>query len=89
MKYFIPLICLLSILSCAESEKQDIEALMAQAQKIHENVITIDTHDDINVNNFTDSVNYTQRLQTQLNLPKMEEGGLDVAWLIVYTGQDS
>ncbi|NNK12272.1 MAG: membrane dipeptidase, partial [Flavobacteriaceae bacterium] len=42
-----------------------------------------------NVNNFTDSVNYTQRLQTQLNLPKMEEGGLDVAWLIVYTGQDS
>ncbi|MEY8021861.1 dipeptidase [Muriicola sp. SD30] len=89
MKYFIPLICLLSILSCAESEKQDIEALMAQAQKIHENVITIDTHDDINVNNFTDSVNYTQRLKTQLNLPKMEEGGLDVAWLIVYTGQDS
>ena len=89
MKYFIPLICLLSILSCSESEKQDIEALMAQAQKIHENVITIDTHDDINVNNFTDSVNYTQRLQTQLNLPKMEEGGLDVAWLIVYTGQDS
>ncbi|MEZ2414246.1 dipeptidase [Muriicola sp. E247] len=89
MKYFIPLICLLAILSCTESKKQDIEALMAQAQKIHESVITIDTHDDINVNNFTDSVNYTQRLQTQLNLPKMEEGGLNVAWLIVYTGQDS
>jgi len=30
-----------------------------------------------------------QRLETQLNLPKMTEGGLDVAWLIVYTGQDS
>ena len=24
---------------------------------------------------------------TQLNLPKMIEGGLDVAWLVVYTAQ--
>ncbi len=59
------------------------------AKKIHDSVITIDTHNDINVKNFTDSVNYTQRLATQVNLPKMEEGGLDVSWLIVYTGQDS
>lgn len=51
--------------------------------------MTVDTHVDINVKNFTDSVNYTQRLSTQVNLPKMEEGGLDVAWFIVYTGQDS
>src|SRR5690606_35764917 len=57
--------------------------------RIHDSVITIDTHDDINIKNFTDSINYTQRLDTQVNLPKMEEGGLDVAWLIVYTGQDS
>jgi len=59
------------------------------AKKIHERVITIDTHDDINVKNFTDSINYTQRLNTQINLPKMKEGGLDVSWLVVYTGQDS
>jgi membrane dipeptidase len=52
-------------------------------------VITIDTHDDINVKNFTDSINYTQKLNTQLNLPFMKEGGLDVSWLIVYTRQDS
>ena len=24
---------------------------------------------------------------TQVNLPKMEAGGLDVAWFVVYTGQ--
>ncbi|MDX1315487.1 MAG: dipeptidase, partial [Eudoraea sp.] len=47
------------------------------------------THDDINVRNFTDSINYTKDLDTQVNLPKMEDGGLDVAWFIVYTGQDS
>ena len=66
-----------------------METSEAMAKKIHDSVITIDTHNDINVKNFTDSVNYTQRLATQVNLPKMEEGGLDVSWLIVYTGQDS
>jgi membrane dipeptidase len=52
-------------------------------------IITIDTHDDINVINFTDSLNYTMNTDTQVNLPKMEEGGLDVGWFIVYTGQGS
>jgi len=63
------------------------ETLEEKARRIHESVITIDTHDDINVANFTDTINYTQRLNTQVNLPKMDEGQLDVAWLIVYTGQ--
>jgi len=65
----------------------DSTALLAKAKEIHDRVITLDTHNDINVRNFTDSVNYTQRLSTQVNLPKMTEGGLDVTWLIVYTGQ--
>ncbi|MDA9588691.1 dipeptidase, partial [Flavobacteriaceae bacterium] len=47
----------------------------------------LDTHDDINVKNFTDSINYSQDTDTQVNLPKMESGALDVAWFIVYTGQ--
>ena len=50
-------------------------------------IVTIDTHDDINVANFTDSLNYTMNTNTQVNLPLMIEGGLDVAWFIVYTGQ--
>lgn len=59
-----------------------------KAIKIHQNVITIDTHVDINVKNFTEEKNYTQDLPAQVNLPKMNKGGLDVAWLIVYTGQE-
>lgn len=50
-------------------------------------LITIDTHDDINVINFTDSLNYTMDTDTQVNLPKMITGGLDVAWFVVYTAQ--
>ena len=64
-------------------------ALVAKAKAIHQRVITLDTHCDINVANFTDSVNYTQELETQVTLPKMNAGGLDVAWFIVYTGQDT
>ena len=59
------------------------------AKQIHEAVITIDTHDDINVKNFTKDINYTQDLNTQVNIPKMQKGGLNVSWFIVYTGQGS
>ena len=61
--------------------------LMEKARKIHKEAITIDTHNDINVNNFSRAKNYTMNLDTQVNLPKMEQGGMDVTWLIVYTGQ--
>jgi len=89
MKYLIILLGVLSVVSCVETEKKVVESLEEKAKRIHEKIITIDTHNDININNFTDSINYTQRLETQVNLPKMEEGGLDVTWLIVYTGQDT
>lgn len=65
----------------------DEAALIAKARNIHTEVITLDTHVDINVANFTKARNYTQDLPTQATLPKMRSGGLDVAWFIVYTGQ--
>jgi membrane dipeptidase len=65
----------------------DEQKLIEKARKIHAEVITLDTHNDINTANFTETVNYTQNLPTQVNLPKMKQGGLDVSWLIVYTGQ--
>jgi membrane dipeptidase len=69
--------------------KNDSLALMERAKAIHERIITIDTHDDFEISNFTDSINYTQDLSSQVTLPKMKTGGLDVIWLIVYTGQDT
>jgi membrane dipeptidase len=61
--------------------------LEQRARAIHERVITLDTHDDINPGNFTAERNYTQDLDTQVNLPKMFRGGLDAAFFIVYVGQ--
>jgi membrane dipeptidase len=65
----------------------DDPGLVARARAIHERVLTLDTHVDINPANFTAERNYTQRLATQVDLPKMEEGGLDAVFLIVYVGQ--
>src|SRR5690554_980729 len=73
-----------------QNKKQDeavTETLEEKAQRIHDNVITIDTHVDFDVRNFTEEVNYTQELPIQVDLPKMEAGGLDAVFLIVYTGQ--
>ncbi len=89
MKQLVVFISILTLVACKEQKKEMAESVLEKAQRIHEKVITIDTHNDINVGNFTDSINYTQNLDTQVNLPKMTEGGLDVSWLIVYTGQDS
>ena len=69
----LTLISTISLISCTNIEKT--------------NIITIDTHIDINVENFTDSINYTMNTDTKFNIPSMIEGGLDVAWLVVYTAQ--
>ncbi len=62
-------------------------ALVAKARAIHDRVIALDTHNDINPRDFTPERNYTQRLDTQVNIPKMVEGGLDASFFIVYVGQ--
>jgi len=63
----------------AAAERESEEQFLARAQAIHDRVITIDTHADINTGNFTETVNYTMNLDTQVNLVKMAAGGLDVA----------
>lgn len=80
---FLAFLTVLIFANCAEPNIEQ------KAREIHERVLTLDTHVDINTANFTADRNYTMDLPTQVTLPKMEEGGLDVAWLIVYTGQDT
>ncbi|WP_026777379.1 dipeptidase [Polaribacter sp. Hel_I_88] len=89
MKFLKILPIFFIIISCKKENKNTInkEDMVSKAKAIHQKVITLDTHVDINVANFTDDKNYTQKLNNQVNLPNMEEGGLDVAFFIVYTGQ--
>jgi membrane dipeptidase len=72
----------------AQQQPAADQAMVAKARQIHDKVITLDTHVDIGVNNFTAERNYTQELSTQVDLPKMLKGGLDAVFLIVYVGQN-
>jgi membrane dipeptidase len=81
------LLAALALTSAAEAQTPDA-ALVAKARAIHERVITLDTHVDIDPRNFVAGPKgYTSALDTQVNLPKMEKGGLDAAFFIVYVGQ--
>jgi membrane dipeptidase len=71
----------------AQSSTSTEDALVKKARGIHNRIITLDTHNDISPANFTAERNYTERLDTQVNLPKMIEGGLDASFFIVYVGQ--
>ncbi len=80
-----------SAVSCGqESEARDAGSdpdLVARARQIHEDVITIDTHDDISSDFATAESDPGEREGRRVTLPKMREGGLDVAFFVVYVGQ--
>ncbi len=78
---------LFQIVSVPSAAQSDDAALIAKAKAIHGRVLKLDTHNDIEPSNFTPGCNYTMRLTTQVNLPKMVEGGMDVSFMIAYVGQ--
>lgn len=84
------LLLALVVTTCARpatrpSQLSDAE-LLDRARAIHERIITIDTHDDIPLNFATPEVD-PLNAERQVNLTKMKQGGLDVAFFIVFVGQ--
>lgn len=82
----LPVILTVSLLTPAAATAQ--ADLVARAREIHRRVITLDTHVDIDPANFAAARSWATRLHTQANVPSMEEGGLDAAFLIVFVGQE-
>ena len=71
----------------APAQLSDAE-LTAKAQAIHRRTLTLDTHVDISPANFqTGRPNYGQRLGSQVDLTKMEAGGLDAVFFSIFVGQ--
>jgi membrane dipeptidase len=59
----------------------------AEARALQARVLTIDTHVDIGPDYASDKLDPGGFTRAQVDLPKMRAGGLDAAFLIVYTGQ--
>ncbi|MDX1567109.1 MAG: dipeptidase [Longimicrobiales bacterium] len=76
--------------STAVAQVETPDELRQHARAIHERVITLDTHTDIDPDDFLEGrPNYTTDLEeTQVDLPSMEEGGLDAVFFSLYQGQE-
>ena len=63
------------------------DKLIIKARDIHDRVLVLDSHIDFEPADLTGERNYTQRGETQFNLPNMIDGGLDALFFVVYVGQ--
>ncbi|MBY0490231.1 MAG: dipeptidase [Gemmatimonadaceae bacterium] len=86
-----PLSLLAASTAAAQSGKKitDEAVVQSTAKAIHARVLSLDTHVDISPAYFTETQpNYTTKLpRTQVDLAKMDEGGLGGAFLAIYVGQ--
>ena len=79
------LVCIAASNSTFAQTSSDL--LIKKARAIHERIIVLDTHVDFSPGNLTGERNYTQRLDTQFNLPNMFAGGVSAIFLSVYVRQ--
>jgi membrane dipeptidase len=77
----------LLVVRAPEPTAQAEQELISRARAIHDRVIVLDTHNDIDPSHFTPTCNYAMQLTTQVDLPKMKAGGVDVSFMVVYVGQ--
>lgn len=63
------------------------EELVAHARTIHDEAITIDTHNDILGNWGTEEIDPCTGTEMKVDIPKMVAGGLDMTFPAVYVGQ--
>jgi membrane dipeptidase len=97
IRFALPAALLLAGAACSSSPAPDTsaapstlsdDALTAKARAIHQRVMTLDTHVDIEPGNFqVGQLNYGRRLNGQVDLTKMEEGKLDAIFFSIYVGQ--
>ena len=93
MKVAVAMLVVMGTAACASAPRAESqEALVARARAIHDRVLTMDTHVDIQPAAFTEAQpNYVSgglaNPNQQVDLPRMERGGLDAVFFSIYQGQ--
>lgn len=86
-----PILLLTALISCRPEVVQ--ESLEVRARKIHDRVLTVDTHCDTAMRMVSGAWDIGERHETGLrqsgkvDLPRMAEGGLDAMFFAVFIGQ--
>jgi membrane dipeptidase len=76
----------------AFSQTKEDEKLLKKAAKIHEKILTVDTHADAPINMVKEGFDIAQKHDfeedgTQIDFPRMKTGGMDAMFFAVYVGQ--
>lgn len=71
---------------------QNEAKLLRKAEKIHQKAFTVDTHADAPINMMKEGFDIAQKHNfdedgTQIDFPRMKEGGMDAMFFAVYLGQ--
>jgi membrane dipeptidase len=91
MKYFYILLVFLPYISSAQDKAE--KRLLKKADKIHARAYTVDTHADapinmIDIEGFDVGAKHDYDTDgTQIDFPRMKEGGMDAMFFAVYLGQ--
>ncbi|MFZ5517987.1 MAG: dipeptidase [Candidatus Zhuqueibacterota bacterium] len=90
IRCILPL-CILAQLSCARQMNSD-ESVEARAVKIHDRVLTVDTHVDTPLRLMRSDFDPGERHDSsrrggKVDFPRMKEGGLDAIFFAVFLGQ--
>ena len=84
--YFYSAAILMGLSACAPEQTKTVEAAPS-LEVIHKQVLTLDTHVDIPLTYMTDEMDPGTNTDAQVDLGKMEQGGLDAAFFIIYIPQ--
>ena len=93
---FLPVIFVLTGCGTGESSKDEVqseEEIIARALKIHDKVLTVDTHADTPLRMIEPGFDLAERhdpLETgsKVDYPRMKEGGLDAIFFAAFVSQD-
>ncbi|MEP6343151.1 MAG: dipeptidase [Maricaulaceae bacterium] len=91
MKYSVAAIALTGLICCSPTETSEapVEQVIEPAvdvQGLHSSVLTLDTHIDIPLT-YMKEIDPSGDTELQVDLPKLQAGGLDSGFWIIYTPQ--
>ncbi len=89
---YLPVIVVLFVMSILTSCTPSEEKLRQKAEKIHRQVLTLDSHTDTPLRMMRSDFDISQRHDPRerggkMDFPRMEEGSLDAAFFAVFLGQ--
>ncbi len=77
----------LALTACSQGETPKVATQALDPVAVHENVLTLDSHIDLELEYIAEDMDPWTNKDGKISVQKMQDGGLDAAFMIVYTPQ--